>query len=803
LASFFVGVIYGEVLMISESSIAALIEDAKQKGIELISEGEFVQVVNLFNKIDALSKWLESGMKDEPSEAASALLDDQSIIVNEELHTVHQECIELLESKKKYAEQLDQKEPGNLRARTKAWESVLECDPDNIDASDNLARIQALENQAEIHGRIQELKEPLKAFTKNLKDVEDARRMAHNLLAGNEIADPELVRDLKEAYDALDDLRNDILRASAGGASQERAERYDEAIQVYESVLNRGYEVIQDDTTGEYIDVVYALQRTREVYWKDLTERAGQRTIDAEKCLAEGYAEVAVEKLNEALALVDKIHQGGEEIRRQVREGYIRTEQAYNDKERAKLLVKLAKEESDQEKARSHLVEAKEIYPNYPDIDKRIKEKEQLVVANIIRLMKKDQSNARSTSNSAFYARDRAEAEAGFARARDLCHQALEHGSNFLLKNEAREVEEKNAKNLVEEINLKEEEYSKFWDQLENVDQSIAAKDACSAESMLKDLDSENPYVVSRIERVNQLKFENQLAIVDQAIEEKDVILGERLLDSLEVELLSRTETKYRIEKIIRLKDERDNIEIRSHNLLVNAEQAVVNEDYEAVVRLGIEAREVIVEIGGEWKIEYQDMLEQSLRILGKQRLEKIRKLIDELDFVSARNELESISKIITISGWHSSEITIEVNSVLDEVDLLRKALRDLSEAEVYITSKGVSKETDELIISVLELPYENTASLLLKEKARSLLADQARKRYQKRVADLRFEAKLFFWLCICTALFLIGVEVLAILSVSNVYVALAISLIPLITIIATKLVYDKIISTKGQTDIF
>lgn len=496
---------------------------------------------------------------------SESLLDDEIKLVRAEQQKVRQARNELLEKRKKYAEELDVKEPGNLAVREKAWEAVEKIDPDDIALIKALDSIQAEKRLLNIQRKLKLLKRPINVSPKNLKDVEHALREAQKFQASDEIDVPELEKELVDTTKALTDLRDEIIRASQGGASNEREakhyqdiEKYEKAIQVYDDAIGNNMEVIQDDVTGEYIDVVEALLRTRKAFWKDLEERASQRVEDAKDYLDTGYPELAVQKLEEADELVGKIHEGGEDIRKEVKGELEKARDERDAKARAKILANQARDEPEPEKAHALLQEAKGEYPGYPDIDEKIEEKEQLFLAKIIRDMKKDQSFAKSALSRAFFSRNRSEAQKGFEEARRLCHLALDRGANILLTDEAREEEIKNAEKLLEEIARKEDEYYKLWDHLKSVDQAIDKKDAGLAERLLADLDAENPNVLLRRQNIQQLTFEKQVAKIRQAIKEKDVVSANQLVDVMTVEDRQSGEVQSILAQLGSLKDDRE-----------------------------------------------------------------------------------------------------------------------------------------------------------------------------------------------------------------------------------------------------
>jgi tetratricopeptide (TPR) repeat protein len=162
---------------------------------------------------------------------------------------------------------------------------------------------------------INELHLPLYTPRKNLREVELARLKVYELLSRGNSLDPTVKQQLEVIYQQLDALRDDIFRASEGACSNERAAHFEKAIEIYTKALNLGYDVIVDDTTGEYTDVRSALERARRSYMGDLKRRAHRRYNEALNALIDGYPQAAIKRLEEAQELVSKIEEGGEEVR--------------------------------------------------------------------------------------------------------------------------------------------------------------------------------------------------------------------------------------------------------------------------------------------------------------------------------------------------------------------------------------------------------------------------------------------------------------------------------------------------------
>jgi len=393
------------------------------------------------------------------------------------------------------AQRIQQSEPFGPRLRS-AWEAVLQVDPDDEATQQGLRQLDERERSEEWRRRIRELRVPLTADRKDIREVQTARRKAVQLQESHEVADPELRLQLDETCRQLNDLRDAILKASKGGTSAERAKDFENAIKTYQDARDAGYDVIIDDMTGDPINVHEALRRTRKAYWDDLVMRAGQRYGDAERALEDGYPETAVNWLEEATDLLHKVEEGGEETRKQVDQLLSRAREARTKTTEARRLVNEATAEADPQSARSKLVAAKQLYPDYPDIDQRLAEAEHLVLAQVVRDMAVDLSMARGALGG--LAADR------FDKARQLCRQANQRGANLTitradLADRRREVEE-----LLAATDQQEQTHYRMAQQLAPVDTALQDGDIRLARLLLEDLADfrDHPEVRNRRQRL-------------------------------------------------------------------------------------------------------------------------------------------------------------------------------------------------------------------------------------------------------------------------------------------------------------
>ena len=377
------------------------------------------------------------------------------------------------------AQRLQQTEPSSPRLRG-VWEAVLRVDPEDQAARAGLRQLDQRERTEEWRRRIRALRAPLTADRKDIREVQTARRQAAQLIDTQEITDPELRLQLDETYRQLNELRDAILKASQGGTSAERAKDFENAIKTYLAARNAGYDVIIDDMTGEPINVHEALRRTRRAYWDDLVARAGQRYTDAERALEDGYPETAVNWLEEAIGLLNKVEEGGEETRRQIDQLLSRAKEARTRTLEARQLVNEAAAETDPQLARSKLVAAKQLCPTYPDIDQLLANVERLVVDQVARDMAIDLSMARGVLGGV--------ASERFDQARQICRQANLRGANLSITSDDLLARRREVEELLAVIDQQEQVHHQLLLQLAPVDAALQEGDLRLARLLLEDL---------------------------------------------------------------------------------------------------------------------------------------------------------------------------------------------------------------------------------------------------------------------------------------------------------------------------
>lgn len=410
---------------------------------------------------------------------------------DEELAEVRRRRKERLAEAVQVAKQVAMEQPGNIAAQREAWNRVLSIQPDNAEARESLDKLSQIGQLGQVRQQIEQFKAPLRAVRKDLSVVEAALLAAFQLLQGGEIPDAALRRELEKVHQQLTELRDDMVRASQGGASSERAQDFEKAIKKYSDALDLGYDVIKDDTTGEFIDVNLALRRTREAYWHDLRDRASRRHAEAEESLEKGYPEAAVRKLEEAQELVRKIEEGGEEIRRMVDDALSHARQCLENKQEARRLVTEALAHPDPEEALKLLVNAQQVYPGYPQLGQYILDKEEQLLHKVVQDMAMDLSAARGSLGRAVECEQEEDARREFERARQHCRTALNRGMNLSSTSPEREARRKEVERMLQEIDEREAAYYRLLGQLQRLDQAIRGKDIQLAVRLMEDLREE------------------------------------------------------------------------------------------------------------------------------------------------------------------------------------------------------------------------------------------------------------------------------------------------------------------------
>lgn len=264
--------------------------------------------------------------------------------------------------------------------RVNRWEDVLALDPTNEEAKIALQVIARELEEAGFREELLELRRPLLSDVQDIREVETAWKRVRHLLESGSLINPELVQVAQDLFGRLDDLRNRVLAASMGGTSSERAQDFEKAIDIYRSALLQGYQVIIDDATGEPVETALVLRRVRDAYFRSLLSRVANRHADALESLQVGSPEDAVARLEEALGLLKKVEEGGEKERMQIEQLLEHSRSEVDAKLRARALVQQSQQIADYFQMHRQLLEARRLYPRYPEIDKLIEANEQLIL---------------------------------------------------------------------------------------------------------------------------------------------------------------------------------------------------------------------------------------------------------------------------------------------------------------------------------------------------------------------------------------------------------------------------------------
>ncbi|MFZ2361545.1 MAG: hypothetical protein WA040_19545 [Anaerolineae bacterium] len=382
----------------------------------------------------------------------------------------------------------------DFKGRRAQWEAVLALDSDNQEALEAIKEIEAAEFEQNLRSTIDELRKPLQKRDKRITDVEAARNRASELLTGGQLRDPELIAEVQDVYAKLDELRNQILKASEGGTSSERSEQYELAMAIFRKAILDGLTEIVDDVHGTPVDPVEALKRTRMAYFEDLKKRAKQRKGDAEANLKAGAPEAALRWLKEAQDLAGKVEEGGEELRKQVNDLLDKATHANSEKQEAEKLVLDAQKHDDPVEARLLLMRAKQLYSAYPDIDSLIEGKESLVLLKIINDVTQDIANAEGALNAR-----------RFPDARQHCNQALSRGLNLEASNDELRAKRREAEQMLKVIGEREKNLADLLNKMAKIDQALKGGDLRLAQRLFDQLTPEERNSPEGQERQAQL----------------------------------------------------------------------------------------------------------------------------------------------------------------------------------------------------------------------------------------------------------------------------------------------------------
>ena len=377
------------------------------------------------------------------------------------------------------------------------WLSLLQIDPEHGTAQDELAKLDALSVDAGLRRELAELRSNLGEIKHDIKQVEAARLRVEQISNDRSFRSPDLRQDAQELYELLDKQRNTILRASDGGTSAERAGNYEQAIETYRQAILQNLTIIVDDGTSEPIEVAPALRRAREAYFQDLLRRAEQRYNEAERSLAEGGPELAVERLENAQGLLEKVEEGGDEARSKVSDLLEKARRQQRQKEEADKLVQEADQVGDPAEARRLLLRAQQIYPGYPQLEARLENKRRQVVRKVLIDMRADLSRAQGLLD-----------QREFEQARTMCRQIMQHGQGLDIEDPDYETGIEQAQEMLDKIIVAERRGQELRQTLDAVQKAIEDQNVPLAQRYLDNLDvasSALPEVIELRTQVNLL----------------------------------------------------------------------------------------------------------------------------------------------------------------------------------------------------------------------------------------------------------------------------------------------------------
>jgi hypothetical protein len=404
------------------------------------------------------------------------------------------------------ANALRQSQPNNYDARKEAWRAVLRIAPDHQGATRELSRLDNLKVQQVAYQELMEIRRRLPEIRQRLSEVVKAHRRVGELRYDSAIQDPEIHAQVNQLYEELDDIRNAILRAGRGGRRLELEQEYDAAIEIYRAALRAGYTEIANEDSGDnslYIEPSILLRRAIQKRNKDLLQRSSLRYADAEQSLADGLLEAAVERLEEALSLLEDVETGGDEWRAKVQKKLEEARINLRSKQRAEEFVRQSDNAADAQQGRTLLLQARDIYPGYPRLAERIRAKEEQILDQIHIDMRADLSRVEALLNERRFDEARRRVEEMFRRGRDL---------DFISKAAKFQEARRKAEALWDRINVAQRDDQRFQERIRSIEAALAIPDERLARSLLEaippeQIDREEVYFLRlRISQMNSDK---------------------------------------------------------------------------------------------------------------------------------------------------------------------------------------------------------------------------------------------------------------------------------------------------------
>jgi hypothetical protein len=206
--------------------------------------------------------------------------------------------------------------PKDYALQRALWDELLRLEPTHVEAVREIKRLDIEELEQETRNQIAKLWAVLdkSRFTASLQEVEDIRLQTELLRSKAYLKETSTALEVERLYQEVTEIW-DIIRTGNDGASLERSDKYEDAIQYYRSAINAGHKQILDHMTGEFINPVFRLRITLEKRDKDYIERAQKRIQDA-AILIKKAPEQTIEPLVQAIELMSKVEKGGDEWRR-------------------------------------------------------------------------------------------------------------------------------------------------------------------------------------------------------------------------------------------------------------------------------------------------------------------------------------------------------------------------------------------------------------------------------------------------------------------------------------------------------
>jgi tetratricopeptide (TPR) repeat protein len=297
--------------MHNPQNIKAQIDQLNSKSLDAMEAGNFKQASDLRKAARILQEWFDTGMPDDiPVDLSKSV---KTEITKESKTEVIPSPVSRRDDTKRligihyrYLQKLKEQK-ATLGIHT----------PPNIliEIEDKEAEIESLQvalgelNREKIQILTQEANRTLSSSRKQLSLVEQTLSKIRSLLF--DFADPSSFGTLSEVEKELSNLRDDILRASLGAASNERAGNFERAIECYRSALLRGYDEIIDDTTGEPIETLIVLERALKAYTQDTRKRLTSRHKHALQVQKDGYQNHARIVVMEAINILEQAERYG------------------------------------------------------------------------------------------------------------------------------------------------------------------------------------------------------------------------------------------------------------------------------------------------------------------------------------------------------------------------------------------------------------------------------------------------------------------------------------------------------------